>query len=316
MPTPPIQLIEASGCGFGGAVSWGSRPPEKTSGIYVVSLSEDPQSVTSLARAPSDPSRVQELLDAVPDLALYDRSVSIEELTERLAGMWLPDESVVYIGKATSLASRVGQYYGTPLGARSPHAGGWPIKTLSNLADLWVHWAVSTTPEESERRALSRFVENVSDESLSRVLDPVHPYPFANLMGPLGRKNHGIRGARGGRSRQARPPARISSSTGHQEPKAPRRDQPMSTRTQRITATDIANGRIRIPSVSKHLFPAERTDIEVRVRGTQVTARWDPRFGPPERSGTIGLGRQLLPSLVQPNETLMVTRDGEVIVIG
>lgn len=316
MPTSPIYLIEAAGCGFGGIVPWGTRPPEQDSGIYVVSLSEDPQSVASLPTAPVDPSQVQELLDAVPGLTLDNQSASAKELAERLASMWLPDESVVYIGKATSLASRVGQYYGTPLGARSPHAGGWPIKTLSNLDDLWVHWAVSRSPEESERLTLRTFMDNVSDETRSRLCDPSHPYPFANLTGPLGRKNHGIRGARGGRGRQAPPPARISSTAGHQEPREPRREHPMSTRTQRITATDIANGRIRIPSASKHLFPGERTQIEVRIRSTQVTARWDPRFGPPERSGTIGIGRQLLPSLVQPNETLMVTLDGEVVVIG
>ena len=89
----------------------------------------------------------------------------------------------------------------------------------------------------------------------------------------------------------------------------------MAKRTQRITATDIKHGRIRIPRESKGLFPDERTDISVRLRGNHLTARWDPRLGPPERSGTIGIGRQVLPTLVVPNEVLKVARDGGVLVI-
>ena len=89
----------------------------------------------------------------------------------------------------------------------------------------------------------------------------------------------------------------------------------MSNRTQRVTATDIARGRVRIPSVSKHLFPGERAYIDVRLRGTHLNPRWDPRFGPPERSGTIGVGRELLPALVQPDEVLSIHRDGDILVL-
>ena len=56
-----------------------------------------------------------------------------EQLLQRLAGFWFPDEVVVYIGLAGprknrpvqgEVAKRVGEYYDTPLGANGPHAGG------------------------------------------------------------------------------------------------------------------------------------------------------------------------------------------------
>jgi hypothetical protein len=45
---------------------------------------------------------------------------------------WLPDEAIVYIGMASSLATRVGDYYATPDRGATIHAGGyflkfWPI---------------------------------------------------------------------------------------------------------------------------------------------------------------------------------------------
>lgn len=87
------------------------------------------------------------------------------------------------------------------------------------------------------------------------------------------------------------------------------------SRTQRVTAKDIENGRIRIPATTKHLLPNARSYIDVKLRGTVLTARWDPRRSPRERSGTIAIGRKLLPTLVDPDETLTVSLDGDVVVI-
>lgn len=62
----------------------------------------------------------------------------------RFRAFWPGDEVVAYIGLAgTSLRKRVGRYYRTPLGARRPHAGGWWLKTLTVLDDLWVHYAAT-----------------------------------------------------------------------------------------------------------------------------------------------------------------------------
>ncbi len=84
----------------------------------------------------------------------------------------------------------------------------------------------------------------------------------------------------------------------------------MQARTQRITQVDIRAGRIRIPHESKHLFPRERAYVRVNLRGRSLEPRWDPRFGPDqERSGVLGIGRRVLPELVEPDEVLTITHD-------
>jgi len=81
-------------------------------------------------------------------------------------------------------------------------------------------------------------------------------------------------------------------------------------RTQRITAVDIRNGRIRVPHDSKDWFPAERAYVRVSLRGHALESRWDPKFGPDkERSGVLGIGRRVLPDLVQTDEILTITRN-------
>lgn len=105
---------------------------------------------------------------------------------------------MLYIGLAgTSVGRRVSQYYSTRLGARSPHAGGWFLKTLSNLDDLNVHYATAVDPAAAERRLLQAFVDGVDDAGRDELHDPACPYPLANLVGPTRvRKAHGITGAR------------------------------------------------------------------------------------------------------------------------
>ena len=69
----------------------------------------------------------------------------------------------------------------------------------------------------------------------------------------------------------------------------------MTTETQRVTAVDLANGRIRIPIGQKEPFPSERARVQVRIRGRDLgTVAWDPRMGPDrERSGVLQVGATL-----------------------
>ena len=181
-------------------MKWGEPIPSQFPGVYIVSLSHDClTTVGALDQAPIDRIAVGEWLRRVPKLEL-DRMASptAEALVARLASFWLPDENVLSIGKATSLRTRVRQYYNTPLGDRKPHAGGHWLKTLSVLADLHVHYAEAEQPEEAEADLLGAFVRGVSGTAKSRLRDPDHPFPFANLEYPRGtRKAHGIgKGAR------------------------------------------------------------------------------------------------------------------------
>lgn len=84
---------------------------------------------------------------------------------------------------------------------------------------------------------------------------------------------------------------------------------PRAARSQRVTATDIANGRIRFPREAKRFFPGERAEVEVVLRGTRLRGRYDPRTGPDrERSAVLSIGREPLAALVDANEVLAVSR--------
>ena len=83
-------------------------------------------------------------------------------------------------------------------------------------------------------------------------------------------------------------------------------------RTQRVTAADIAAGRIRIPNrntnVTKSLLPQNRSTIRVHFRGHEQDSRYDPHFDADrERSGVISVERAALSRLVTPNEVLEVS---------
>lgn len=234
-----------------------------------------------------------------------------DELSERLASLWVPGEVIVYIGLAgTSLRKRIDQYYATHLGARGPHAGGWPLKTLDLLGDLRVFVARCSEPSEAEQRMLAEFAQRVPVQVARHLRDPLRVMPFANLEYPKGnRKAHGISGAREPRA------GGLTGAPPEQNASAPVFVTPAFTSggrtTQRVTATDIASGRIRIPSRSKDIFPSDRARISIDLRGQLVTASWDPKFGPDkERSGTIAIPKAVLAASVNLNEVLSIRLDG------
>jgi hypothetical protein len=199
MPATVTDLFAAAGLEHAGSVRWGTRLRASHPGVYLVALDSSPDTyIATLAEAPISTVRVAELLRVRPELRLDGSRPTVVALVQRLAGCWLPDETVLYIGLAgTSLQRRVGQYYTTPLGARRPHAGGWFLKTLSNLDELTVHYAAAVDPATAERDLLQEFVDGVDSAGCDELHDATCPYPFANLVGPTGvRKAHGISGAR------------------------------------------------------------------------------------------------------------------------
>ncbi len=210
MPVTASELLTSVGVDISETVEWGTVPTRKEPGVYVVSCQRDPHALVAVSQCPISPAAIEQLLAVRPELRVDRDRPDAARLTARITSMWLPDEAVLYIGRAgISLKQRVGQYFRTPLGARSPHSGGWPIKCLAT--PLWVHVGVcgsaaqAKTAEETMQRA---FIDQVSAQSRQAVVDPDLPLPFANLEIREGdrctRKNHGISGARALRSRSRR----------------------------------------------------------------------------------------------------------------
>lgn len=111
-------------------------------------------------------------------------------------------------------------------------------------------------------------------------------------------------------------PTKLSDNT--EEP-LPTNDSPKPENllfTQTITAADKTAGRIRIPKLTKRLFPASPGPVTVGWMGQQVSVQWNPRTeGSREKSGVLHLGRSNMATLSMPPEKLRIRRLNGIICI-
>jgi hypothetical protein len=310
-------LFAAVGLEPTGCVPSGTTVPETSTGVYVVALSSPADTIEgTYPDAPLDRAALDELCAVCPALTLDGmRRPAREQLADRIGSYWLPDEAVLYVGLAGQpLRTRVRQYYNTPLGAAKPHKGGWWLKTLSVLADLHVHFAATADLKDAKENMLRAFAASVSNDSRNRLRADEPVMPFANLRdGDWRRRNHGVAGATTGTA--AKPRATVPLERARPARSEPRRTlsiqppTPLQHRSQNVTATDIEVGQIRIPrGATKTELPIERTDIAVVLRGRELGAcRWDPRYGPPERSGVIHVGKAASRELLTAGDVLVVS---------
>lgn len=191
------DLFDAAGVARAGAVRWGERVPLRSPGVYVVATTQHADDERGFGSLPLRTEALSELLRQRPGMSIDAYPASHESLADRLHAMFPVNEPVLYVGLTTdSLWRRTWDYYRTPIGARKPHAGGWPIQMLVHGSDLWVHYGAAHDPAAAERAMVLRFVSGVPAEVAASLIDPGRPLPFANLVEPGGkRKRHGIRGA-------------------------------------------------------------------------------------------------------------------------
>ena len=127
MPISVAELFKRAGVAQSGFVRRGEQVSSHQPGVYCVAMTADPNAavVDSPVYVQSD-SAYASLLNARPHLSVDGMRATPSSLAKRLEQFWIPNEPVLYIGLAgSSLRQRIGQYYATKLGARSPHAGGW-----------------------------------------------------------------------------------------------------------------------------------------------------------------------------------------------
>ncbi|WP_447647246.1 hypothetical protein [Microbacterium forte] len=199
--TTVAELFKTAGVSYGGVVRWGQPPSERSPGIYVVSSSENADESTGLDAAPLDTAAVSTLVRIRPEASIDGSPATEATMQTRLREMWVPNEPVLYVGLAgTSVRARVTQYYNTKIGARAPHAGGWPIKMLDQAA-LWVHFGPAQDPDAAEMIMIRHFEENVPLDTRATLIDQRTALPFANLTHPRGvRKRHGLAGVKASRA--------------------------------------------------------------------------------------------------------------------
>ena len=315
------DLFQFAGVPYAGAVHWGTEVPLDAPGVYVIATSGDIRETSGIGSCPVDLAAVRSLLAARPGATIDGQPADVEGVVARLSRMWLRNEPAIYVGLAgSSVQHRVRQFYRTRIGARAPHAGGWPIKML-DTAGLWVHYGPTPSPASAEAAMVAHFVASLPKDVRESLVDPTAPLPFANLTFPGGRrKNHGFGGVKEPKGPRAAPaddgrlnsPPQVAPSSaldGQVQPVVVGR----SRRTQNVTDADLAAGQLRIPRLSKDIFPAARSQITIILGNQTHRATWDPRVsGTTERSGTIRVSRSVLTACISSGgpRTIEVTAAG------
>lgn len=310
------ELFQRAGAERKGAVPWGCTVPLGEPGVYVVATTPHGDEQLGFEECLLDLQAVDGLLGARPEVTIDGAAADGRRLADRLRQMWVPGQPVVYIGLASrSVATRVGQFYKTALGARAPHAGGWPVKMLRPQC-LWVHYGASSDPNAVEKEMIRTFIDSVPPGVRNSLIDPNLPLPYANLEFPNGpRKRHGLSGVK-----EPRVSGRTRAQRHHVAPPAPEAEAVAANppfrgmrQTQNVTANDLAKGTLRLPRSAKDIFPRERAVVWLVLGSNRVQASWDPRTSSDrERSGTLRIGRSALEGSVPIGgpRRIMSTDDG------
>lgn len=181
-------------------VKWGTPIDCKKEGIYIVSLSENAELNKTMEKAPISTNILRKWIDKLGYFTLDKKNIKdVKPIIERLAEFWIPDENILYIGKASlrksndGIGNRVQEYYDTSIGERGPHAGGHWIKALENLNELHVFYIECKNFDTIETNMLSVFGEAVSQRTKDKLSAKGPILPFANLEnGNKKRKKHGL----------------------------------------------------------------------------------------------------------------------------
>lgn len=209
MPTTPCELFKKVNLKIQGQVDWGKPIPSDDCGLYVVAVTNKPdyliyEPTANLKYACID-SWIQTIIDGGKQILIDGKPADRTFLKERISKFWLPDETIIYIGKAgpskkRSLRVRVNEFYHTRMGCDGRHAGGNWVNLLSNLDSYSVYYSsyLNSDVEVLEEAMLEYFMECVSIETRKKLYDHETCLPFANkeihrsALGTTIRKRHGI----------------------------------------------------------------------------------------------------------------------------
>lgn len=321
------ELFDECGLRSAGVVQWGNQVGLDVPGIYVVASTpdlDDPAGHVDSYRPNFE--ALDALRSVCPRVTVDGFPATSERLAERIGAFWIPETAVLYVGLAgMSVRKRVNQYYSTPIGHRSPHAGGWWLKTLADLDGLYVHYAATESPKPAEARLLNTFAASIPPPVRRALHDAERIAPFANIeVQPGIRKSHGMAGYKLERATAKTALKPTASEEGsHAQARDPRFEvravakssspgQAIHIESQVISDQDRKGSNLRIPARSKFAFPAADGYLDVSWREQNVRARWRVNGA---RSGTIGLGRAIMRSIGARDNSIWMWVDGSSVVI-
>jgi len=198
MGTTVRELFNQSGINDFNKTKWGLNFYESNSGVYIVSMSEDPDCTIGMDYPKFDDERILFWINKLPNFKVDGINADLEIIKERLTKFWLRSENILYIGKAptrnngSGISTRVIEYYTTIIGSRGPHKGGQWIKTLADLNHFTVYYGNAENADAIEKDML-RYFNNSGLRDKSLELYSFSKYiPFANVRFE-GDKKHGFK---------------------------------------------------------------------------------------------------------------------------
>lgn len=249
-PRSAVALLRSLDLMPDGPIRWGEKVRSREPGVLIVEIAARTDT------APLDITAVKAWIDRVPTLRLDGERPTPTQLAERLAAFWLPQETILYVGRTTkSLAGRAASLFATPLGDRRPHSGGHWLWTLAGRDTLRIWWAETSSPEEYEDGLLDAIAQDVPSEAAERLRAKGPVLPWANLTNATGdAKLTGITGSLLADDAAAASPVRASAAT----PPTPAATSSRRTATSSTTrATPRAtSSRARVTSIRTQAPPA------------------------------------------------------------
>jgi transcription elongation factor GreA len=246
-PRSAVALLRSVDLMSDGPTRWGEPVRSRAPGVWLVEVA------ARLDTAPIDVTLVKAWIDRVPGLLLDGERPTASRLAERLGELWLPQQTVVYVGRTTkSLNARAASLFATPLGDRKPHSGGHWLGTLHDREQLRIWWAETPSPEEYEDGLFDAIAADLDAETSERLGALGSILPWANLTSATGEaKRTGITGSLLAEGEAGATPSRPASAAGAKP--APATTRRSSTSTGR---TAVTSSRTRVTSARTKAPPA------------------------------------------------------------
>lgn len=199
MPTTIKDIVRQFDFQSPRCVKWGEKIPTECEGLYIVCQSDETTSKSYFNAFPLSKTILTDWMKQFNGFTIDKKHCSdVEDIAKRLSEFWLPDENILYIGKAPKrgkkgLGNRVYEFYRTDYGKKRPHAGGHWIKALKSLNNLYVYYFPCSDVHKLEIKLLRYFISNVSEATKQKLRDQELLLPFANLeLGKGQVKKHGL----------------------------------------------------------------------------------------------------------------------------
>ena len=197
MPTTIQQLETTFDLKYIKSIKWKASFKESSNGIYIISINQNKDYLPNQNNSVSfNEKQLNIWFENAPHLLLNGKKAITDDIKKQLEAFWLADESILYIGKAEkqSLSDRISQFYNHKVGKKGPHKGGYWLKLLNNLDELYIHLYSTNDSHIIEEKLLTHFIENVSELSKEKLIEKKLFLPFANLQLSSGViKCHGLK---------------------------------------------------------------------------------------------------------------------------